>query len=90
MWAGKPASAMVMQWPWSHGKGEGWKASPEAVWELVQGHPMYLPPGDGELLFTLFTVRGFIILQPGMALWGEDHNRIPFSSLALDGPIAMF
>lgn len=27
-----------------------------------------LPPGDGELLFTLLAVSRFVILQPGMAL----------------------
>ena len=40
--------------------------------EPMEGHPTYLSSGNGEFLFTLLTVRCFIVFQPSMAL-GEER-----------------
>lgn len=64
------------------------KARTQPLGEQVQGYPTYLSPGNGKLLFTLLTVRGFIVFQPSMALRRKEHHRIPLYGLVPDEPFS--
>ena len=79
----------VGQDPSGHGHGavalthrhpqNGQKGPSRSWWETC---PMYLSPGDGELLLTLLTVRCLVILQPRVALRGRDHREAHFTAVA--------
>lgn len=49
-------------------------APTQPMGEWGEGHPTYLSPGNGELLFTLLTVRGFVIFQPSVALRRKESH----------------